>query len=82
MLVEVFPRRGADGGKAAAEAQQAKLAAAGMPVKLVDSLASEVLADQGTGFWVLLQDGFATIEAAQAFCTQWRTVAPRCAVTV
>jgi hypothetical protein len=82
VLVEVFPRRGADGGKAAAEAQQAKLAAAGMPVKLVDSLASEVLADQGTGFWVLLQDGFATIEAAQAFCTQWRTVAPRCAVTV
>lgn len=81
-LVAVFPRRGgADGGRAAAEAEQAKLSAGGMPVKLVDSLASDALADQGTGFWVLLQDGFATVEAAQAFCDQWRAVAPRCAVT-
>jgi hypothetical protein len=82
VLVAVFPRRGGgDGGRPAAEAEQAKFAAAGMPVKLVDSYASDVLADQGTGFWVLLQDGFATVEAAQAFCTQWRTVAPRCSVT-
>ena len=52
-----------------------------MPVKLVDSLTSDVLADQGAGFWVLLQDGFPTVEAAQAYCTQWKLVAPKCAVT-
>jgi hypothetical protein len=52
-----------------------------MPVRLVDSLESEVLADQGAGFWVLLQDGFATPEAAQEFCTRWRVVAPKCRVT-
>lgn len=80
-LVEVLPHRGADGGKAAAEAERAKLAAAGMPIRLVDSLASDVLADQGTGFWVLLQDGFTTPEAAEAYCTQWRLVAPLCKVT-
>jgi len=80
-LVEVIPHRGADGGKAAAEAERAKLAAAGMPVRLVDSLASDVLADTGDGFWVLLQDGFTTAEAATAYCTQWRLVAPECRVT-
>ncbi|MCA2218199.1 COG1470 family protein [Jidongwangia harbinensis] len=80
-LVDVFPHRGPDGGKAEAESQRARLDTAGMPVKLVDSLASDVLEDKGTGFWVLLQDGFANPEAAQAFCTQWRVVAPKCAVT-
>jgi hypothetical protein len=80
-LIDVFPHRGEDGGKAAAEAARAKLADAGMPVKLVDSLSTNELADQGTGFWVLLQDGFADPEAAQAFCTQWKLVAPKCAVT-
>ena len=80
-LVEVIPHRGADGGKAAAEAERAKLTAAGMPVRLVDSLASDVLADTGDGFWVLLQDGFTTSEAATAYCTQWRLVAPECRVT-
>jgi hypothetical protein len=80
-LIDVFPHRGADGGRASAEAARTRLADAGMPVRLVDSLTSEVLADQGTGFWVLLQDGFATPEAAQAFCTQWRIVAPKCTVT-
>lgn len=80
-LVEVLPHRGADGGKAAAEAERAKLTAAGMPIRLVDSLASDVLADQGAGFWVLLQDGFTTPEAAEAYCTQWRLVAPLCKVT-
>ena len=81
-LVDVFPHRGPDGGKAAAESARAKLADAGMPVKLVDSLTTDELADQGTGFWVLLQDGFATPDAAQAFCTQWKLLAPKCAVTV
>jgi hypothetical protein len=80
-LVDVFPRSGADDGKAAAQAAQARYTAEGMPVRLVDSLSSDVLAGQGTGFWVLLQDGFATVDAAQAYCTQWRAVAPKCRVT-
>jgi len=80
-LIDVFPHRGADGGKAAADAARAKLAAQGMPVRLVDSLGSDVLADSGTGFWVLLQDGFGTVADADAFCTQWRAVAPKCTVT-
>ncbi|MEV6596426.1 hypothetical protein AB0M36_06100 [Actinoplanes sp. NPDC051346] len=80
-LVEVFPHRGADGGKGVAEAARARLAGAGMPIRLVDSLTSDVLADEGSGFWVLLQDGFASVDAAQSYCTQWRQVAPRCAVT-
>jgi hypothetical protein len=80
-LVDVFPRSGADDGKAAAEAAQARYAAVGMPVRLVDSLSTDVLAGQGPGFWVLLQDGFASTDAAQAYCTQWRTYAPKCRVT-
>lgn len=80
-LVDVFPHRGPDGGRASAEAARTRLADAGMPVRLVDSLTSDVLADQGAGFWVLLQDGFPTVEAAQAYCTQWKLIAPKCAVT-
>jgi hypothetical protein len=80
-LIDVFPHRGADGGQAEAQAAEAKLKAAGMPVRLVDSLSSDALADDGAGFWVLLQDGFATPADAQAYCTQWRSVAPKCAVT-
>jgi hypothetical protein len=80
-LLEVFPHRGADGGKADAEAAQARFAAAGMPVRLVDSLSSDVLADEGAGFWVLLQDGFSSTADAQAYCNQWRPLAPKCAVT-
>lgn len=80
-LIDVFPHKGDDGGRAAAEAAQRKLTDAGMPVRLVDSLQSTDLADQGTGFWVLLQDGFAGSEAAQQFCTQWKPIAPKCTVT-
>ena len=80
-LVDVLSQSGADNGQAAAEAARAKLAAQGMPVRLVDSRASDVLAGQGPGLWVLLQDGFATADAATAFCTQWRSVAPKCRVT-
>ena len=80
-LVDVLVQRGADNGQAAAEAERAKLAAQGMPVRLVDSRSSDVLAGTGPGFWVLLQDGFATADAATAFCTQWRSVAPKCRVT-
>ncbi|WP_203781108.1 hypothetical protein [Paractinoplanes rishiriensis] len=80
-LIDVFPHRGADGGRTAADAALARLVGAGMPVRLVDSLSSDVLADEGAGFWVLLQDGFGTAEAAQQFCDQWRPVAPKCQVT-
>ncbi|WP_433292418.1 hypothetical protein ACQP2F_27950 [Actinoplanes sp. CA-030573] len=80
-LIDVFPHRGADGGKAAAENEKAKLAAQGMPVRLVDSLASDVLSDENGGFYVLLQDGFAGPEQAEAYCAHWRTVAPKCRVT-
>lgn len=79
--VDAFAHRGADGGRAAADAQRARLAEAGMPVRVVDSLASDELADDGTGYWVLLHDGFASADAARAFCAQWRAVAPKCAVT-
>ncbi|MFI7601333.1 hypothetical protein [Actinoplanes sp. NPDC049681] len=80
-LVEVFPHRGADGGRAVAEAAQTRLTGAGMPVRLVDSLTSDVLADDGSGFWVLLQDGFTSVDAAQSYCGEWRRVAPQCTVT-
>jgi hypothetical protein len=74
-LVEVF------GARPDAEAARTRLAAAGMPVRLVDSRTSDVLADGGTGLWVLLQDGFPSAADAEAYCTQWRPLAPRCAVT-
>jgi hypothetical protein len=74
-LVDVFPQR------AAADAQRVKLEAGGMPIRMVDSLTSDDLADGGAGFWVLLQDGFASADEAQAYCEQWRAVAPKCRVT-
>jgi hypothetical protein len=80
-LIEVFPHKGADGGKAGAEAEKARLAAQGMPLRLVDSLASDVLSDEDGGFWVLLQDGFSGPDQAEAYCAQWRIVAPKCKVT-
>jgi hypothetical protein len=80
-LVDVFPHRGADGGKGAADAALARLQAAGMPVRLVDSLASDTLADDPDGYWVLLQDGFGSPQAAEQYCTQWRSAAPKCKVT-
>jgi len=52
-----------------------------MQLRLVDSLASDVLSDQDGGFWVLLQDGFRSTADAQAYCVQWRTLAPKCQVT-
>jgi hypothetical protein len=80
-LVDVFPHRGADGGRGAADAALAKLQATGMPVRIVDSLASDTLADDPDGYWVLLQDGFGSSQAAEQYCTQWRSVAPKCKVT-
>ncbi|WP_203821008.1 COG1470 family protein [Paractinoplanes ferrugineus] len=80
-LVDVFPHKGADGGRGVADAALAKLQAAGMPVRLVDSLASDTLADDPDGYWVLLQDGFGSPPAAEQYCAQWRSVAPKCKVT-
>ncbi|WP_157437085.1 hypothetical protein [Actinoplanes subtropicus] len=77
-LIDVFPRAG---GPAAAQAELVKLTAARMPVRLVDSLASDVLSDENGGFWVLLQDGFRSTDQAAAYCAQWRTLAPKCQVT-
>ena len=80
-ILDVFPHRGADGGRPAADAALARIQAAGQPVRLVDSLTSDVLTDENGGFWVLLQDGFASPAAADAYCAQWRLVAPKCQVT-
>jgi hypothetical protein len=79
-LVDVIAHSGADGGRAAAEAERTGLVTAGMPVRLVDSLASDQLTDDNGGFWVLLQDGFGNVAAATDYCTRWRPVAPKCQV--
>jgi hypothetical protein len=78
-LVEVFAKDGA-AGRAAAEAARARLAAAGMPVRLVDSTATDQVADGPTGLWVLLQDGMPTVDAVRAYCDRYRPVAPKCEV--
>ena len=78
-LVEVFPRR-EGAGRAEADAALARLTAAGMPVRLVDSTQSPDVADGPGGLFVLLQDGFPSVEQAQAYCNQFRAVAPRCDV--
>jgi hypothetical protein len=77
-LIDVFPH---SSGTAAAQAEQTRLAAAGMPLRLVDSLASDELSDRDGGFWVLLHDGFRSTTEAQTYCAQWRTIAPKCQVT-
>ncbi|AGZ43432.1 hypothetical protein [Actinoplanes friuliensis] len=80
-LVEAVPHTGGDGGRAAADARLATLTAAGMPVRLVDSLTSDDLDDNGgAGSWLLLHDGFGSADAATSFCTQWQAVAPGCKV--
>lgn len=81
VILDVFPHRGADGGRAGADAEKQRFAARGLQVRMVDSLSSDVLADEGDGFWVLLQDGFASAGDAQSFCTQWLSVAPKCRVS-
>lgn len=80
-LIEVFPHRGPDGGRSSAETERSRLTAAGMPVRIVDSLTSDDLADDGAGFWVLLQDGFASAAEVDSFCGRWRAVAPKCTLT-
>ncbi|MCU7727334.1 hypothetical protein ODJ79_26690 [Actinoplanes sp. KI2] len=77
-LIDVFPH---SGGQAAAQAELTRLTAGGMPVRLVDSFATDVLSDQNGGFWVLLQDGFRNQQEAATYCERWRTLAPKCQVT-
>lgn len=75
-LVAAFPQR--DGaGRAEAEAALARLTAAGLPVRLVDSTRSPDLAD---GLFVVLSDGFGSADEARAFCERFRAQAPRCDV--
>ncbi|HEU4422533.1 MAG TPA: SPOR domain-containing protein [Pilimelia sp.] len=78
-LVGVFPKQDV-AARANAEAARDRLTAAGMPVRLVDSAASEAVADGTGGFWVLLHDGFASVDEARAFCDRYRAVAPDCRV--
>ncbi|MFI7543545.1 SPOR domain-containing protein [Actinoplanes sp. NPDC049599] len=66
--------------RAAAEATLAQLTAVGLPVRLVDSKTSDEIADGTNGFWVVLHDGFATAEEADAFCARFRGVTPQCEV--
>lgn len=78
-LVDVFPQ-GSPAGLAAARNARDRLTAAGMPVRLVDSTASDQVADGPTGLWVLLQDGMSTVDAARAYCDRYRSLAPKCDV--
>jgi hypothetical protein len=77
-FVEAFQRGGQ--GTADAEAALARLTAAGVPVRLVDSTRSPDLADGPDGLMVLVQDGFASAGEAQAFCDRHRAAAPKCRV--
>jgi hypothetical protein len=79
-LIDVFPRREGPDGLPAAEAALARLTAAGMTVRLVDSTTTDAVADGQGGLWVLLQDGFSSVAAARAYCDQYRIVAPKCDV--
>lgn len=77
--IDVFPRGNGD-GRASAEAALARLTAAGMPVRLVDSRLSPDLADGQDGLYVLLQDGFAGVDEVSAYCERYRQLAPKCSV--
>jgi hypothetical protein len=58
----------------------ADLQQAGVQALLFDSRESERLSDGIDGLWVILRDGFATQEEAQAECDAHREVAPECYV--
>ena len=49
-------------------------------MRVVDSLTSDELEDGDTGYWVLLRDGFASAEAADVYCKQYKVIAPDCQV--
>jgi len=65
-------------GKAVLDETLGRLQVAGVPARLVDSRESDVLADgeEGTGFWVVLQDGFPDVAAAKAECDRTGAIAP------
>jgi hypothetical protein len=63
-----------------AETSLSRLAAAGLPVRLIDSMRSDEIADGTNGFWVVLRDGFSSVEEANQFCARYRGVTPRCEV--
>jgi hypothetical protein len=77
-LIAVFPRQEGPNGRGAAEATLARLKQGGMPVRLVDSTTTGSVADTGGGFWLLLQDGFASVDEAKRFCDKYRALAPKC----
>ncbi len=58
----------------------AKVQQAGSPARLVDSKASDQLADGPAGLWYILRDGFDSYSAAQAECAARRKVSPNCYV--
>jgi hypothetical protein len=75
-LVDVFPI----GSRGAAEAARDRFNSAGMGVRVVDSRQSEVIFDGPDGFDVLIRDGFSTPQAVQAYCDQYKVIAPNCQV--
>jgi hypothetical protein len=79
VLVAVFPRNGG-AGRTAADQELARLTAAGMPLRLVDSTQSAEVADGRDGLYVVLQDGFASVAEAEAYCDRFRVAAPACDV--
>lgn len=79
VLVDSYPQLAPE-DRTAAEASVARLTQAGLPVRLIDSRASADIADGTSGFWVVLQDGFASVAEADKFCDRYRGVTPQCQV--
>jgi hypothetical protein len=61
-----------------AEDLVARLQAAGIPARLIDSRDSKRVSDGRNGLWVVLVDGFPDLTAAIAECNAHRDVAPKC----
>jgi hypothetical protein len=76
-LLEVFPQQDPS-GRSQADDAFARLNSAGMDVRLVNSLESPDLADGQGGLWVILRDGFGSLDEARAYCDRYRAVAPKC----
>jgi hypothetical protein len=63
-----------------AERIAAQLQQAGSPARVVDSKASDQLADGPAGLWYVLRDGFPTYDAGLAECNARRRIAENCLV--
>jgi hypothetical protein len=48
---------------------------------MVDSLSTDLIPDDGGGFWVVVKDGFADAAEAGAYCDRFRAAAPKCRVS-